>query len=91
MTKYVIGTVSGLDVPLTPRSAGTRSMSAYLTGLTMEELQKLRDEVLDATVEDIRSLAPYISAVLEKGSLCVVGNEEKINAEAALFDKVSSV
>ena len=36
-------------------------------------------------------LAPYISAVLEKGSLCVVGNEEKINAEAALFDKVSSV
>ena len=91
MTKYVIGTVSGLDVPLTPRSAGTRSMSAYLTGLTMEELQKLRDEVLDATAEDIRSLAPYISAVLEKGSLCVVGNEEKINAEAALFDKVSSV
>ena len=91
MTKYVIGTISGLDTPLTPRSAGARSMTAYLTGTTQEEIQKIRDEVLRAQVEDIRALAPYIEAILEKGAVCVVGNEEKINAEKAIFDSISAL
>ena len=91
MTKYVIGTVSGMDTPLTPRSAGMRSMSAYLTKTTLEDIQKIRDEVLSATAEDIRSLAPYVSAVLEKDCVCVLGNEEKINAGSDLFDRIAAV
>lgn len=88
MTKYVIGTISGIDTPLTPRSAGMRSLHAYLTGNTLEEIQKTRDEILACQVEDIRALVPYMEAILNKGVLCVVGNEEKIGADADLFDEV---
>ena len=91
MTKYVIGTVSGLDMPLTPRSAGVRSMNAYITGTTLEELQEIRDRILAADVQDIRALAPYMEAILENSAVCVIGNEEKIRSEKELFDVVSAV
>jgi Zn-dependent M16 (insulinase) family peptidase len=34
MTKYIIGTVSGMDTPLTPYQEGIRSFSAYMSGIT---------------------------------------------------------
>lgn len=91
MTKYVIGTISNLDAPLTPSVKGSRGLSAYLSGVTEERMQTERDQVLQATKEDIRALAAYVRAVLQTGSFCVVGNEEKIEANRAMFGEVSSL
>lgn len=85
MTKYVIGTMSDLDTPLTPSMKGARSLTAYLSGYGDEEIQKERDEVLNVTVEDIRGLADYIQAMLDGNNLCVVGNEDEIRASGDLF------
>ena len=57
MTKYVIGTISNLDAPLTPSVKGSRGLSAYLSGVTEEMMQTERDQILGATKEDIRALA----------------------------------
>ena len=43
MMKYIIGTVSELDTPLTPRAEGRRSSQAWLTDITFEQIQKERD------------------------------------------------
>ena len=43
-------------------------MSAYLSHVSNEMLQKERDQVLDAQAEDIRKLAGIVSAVLKTGS-----------------------
>ena len=91
MTKYVIGTVSGLDTPLTPRMSGVRSMTAYMNGTTVEMAQETRNQILDATQEDVRALAPYIEAILGKGALCVVGNEEKIQTEKEIFGNIAAL
>lgn len=91
MTKYVIGTVSNLDAPLTPSIRGSRGLSAYLSGVTEEMMQQERDQVLDATQEDIRALAPLVRAVLDTGSFCVVGNEEKIESNREMFGKVENL
>ena len=91
MTKYVIGTISGMDTPLTPSARGARGLSAYLSGVTEEMMQKERDQVLDADRDDIRALAGQVRAILETGSLCVVGNEEKIEANRGMFGEVSNL
>ncbi len=91
MTKYVIGTISNLDTPLTPSIKGSRGLSAYLSGVTEEMQQEERDQVLNATREDIRALADLVRAVLATGSFCVVGNEEKIEANRAMFGEVSNL
>lgn len=85
MTKYVIGTMSELDTPLTPSLKGARSLTAYLSGYGDEEIQKERDEVLKVTVDDIRALADYIKAMLDGDNICVVGNEEEIRNNDSLF------
>ena len=91
MTKYVIGTISNLDAPLTPSVKGSRGLSAYLSGVTEEMIQTERDQILGAAKEDIRALAAQVRAVLATGSFCVVGNEEKIEANRGMFGEVSSL
>ena len=88
MTKYVIGTISDIDTPLTPSLKGSRGLSAWYSGVTDEMLKKEREEILNATVEDIRALAPITKAVLETGAVCVVGNEDKIKADRELFKEI---
>lgn len=86
MVKYIIGTISDMDVPLTPSMAGHRSFSAFLTGITEDRIRKEREEVLSCKVEDIRKLADYIQAVLDEEAVCVVGNEALLKKEEALFN-----
>ena len=88
MTKYIIGTVSDLDVPLDPAAKGSRSLNAYFTGITVEELQQERDEILNATQEQIRELAPLMRAILADDCICVIGNEEKIREAEELFGTI---
>ena len=85
MTKYIIGTVSEMDTPLTPSAAGSRSMSAWLTHAAEEDFQRMRDEVLTATPADIRALAAGIRELLSENSFCTIGNENKIEKEKKLF------
>jgi Zn-dependent M16 (insulinase) family peptidase len=85
MTQYIIGAISDMDIPMNPSALGLFSLSAYMTGVTQEMLQKERDELLVTTQEDIRSLADYIDAFVSENHLCVVGNTEKIKEEAGLF------
>lgn len=91
MTKYVIGTISELDTPLTPSIKGSRGLSAYLSGVTEEMLQKERDEILAATQEDICALAPLVEELLKTNALCVVGNEEQVKAQAEMFGTVENL
>jgi hypothetical protein len=85
MTKYIIGTISALDTPLNPAAAGARSLTAWMSKITFDQIQKERDEVLSADAKGIRELAPYMEAILAAQCLCVIGNEEKINENKNMF------
>lgn len=91
MTKYIIGTFSALDTPMNPEAKGSRSLSAYLEGITYEQIQKERNEILNAQLEDIRRLADLVEAVLKKDSICVIGNENMIKESAGLFENVEKL
>jgi Zn-dependent M16 (insulinase) family peptidase len=91
VTKYIIGTFSTLDTPLTPQSRGKRSLSMYLAGISEADLQKERDEVLNVTIEDIRALHKIVKAIFDAGNICVIGNEGKIAENKDLFKEVKSL
>ncbi|MDD6353436.1 MAG: insulinase family protein [Lachnospiraceae bacterium] len=91
MTKYIIGTFSALDTPMNPEAKGSRSLSAYLEGITYEQIQKERNEILNAQPEDIRRLADLVEAVLKKDSICVIGNENMIKESSGLFENVEKL
>ena len=88
MTKYIIGTISGKDVPRTPKMQGAISKNAWFCGVTEEMAQKERDEILNADSVSMQALAPLIEAVLLNDAICVVGSEPAVNKEKELFDNV---
>ena len=91
MTKYIIGTISGKDVPRTPQMQGSISKTAYFCGITEEMVQKERDQILHADVEDIRNLAPLVEAILSDDAVCVVGSETAIEKEREIFKEIKSL
>lgn len=88
MMKYIIGTVSDLDTPMPPRAKGRRSCNAWLTGVTFEDVQRERDEILAADEEKVRKAADTVSAVLADGYICALGSEGKIEQAEDMFDTI---
>ena len=90
MTKYIIGTISNIDQPMTPATKGERSMNLYMNKVSAEMIKKERAQILDAAQEDIRALAKVAKAVLAADQLCVIGGEEKIEEDKELFGEVTN-
>lgn len=91
MTQYVIGAISDLDVPMNPAAKGLFALSAYMTGVTEETLQRERNEILGAEPEDIRALSEYIKAFMSDNFFCVVGNAGRIREEEKKFLKIENL
>ncbi len=91
MTKYIIGAISDMDTPLNPSAKGSRSLTAYLAHESYEDIQRERDEVLHTDETDIRDMARYVEAVMKQNLLCVLGGEEIIEEQKALFDHIENL
>lgn len=89
MTKYIIGTMSNIDQPMTPVSKGERSMNLYMNKVSAEMIREERNQILDATQDDIRSLYRVAEAVLKADQICVIGGEEKIEENKEIFGTVT--
>ena len=76
---------------MTPSTKGERSMNLYMNKVDSSIIYKERNEILDATAEDIRNLADIVEAVLSDNCFCVVGNEEKIEEQKALFGETRAI
>jgi Zn-dependent M16 (insulinase) family peptidase len=91
MTKYIIGTVSQLDAPLTPSMKGERATANYISGVTQEAIQQERDEVLGTTQADMRAMADILNGAMKQQHLCVLGNETKLRQNADVFGALVEV
>ncbi|MGI6585623.1 MAG: insulinase family protein [Lutisporaceae bacterium] len=91
MTKYIIGTISKLDLPLTPFMKGERAIENYMRKITQEDLQKEREEILGTREQDIRELSDMIFELMKRQSYCVLGSEAKIKGNRELFGSLIEV
>lgn len=91
MTKYIIGAIGSMDIPMEPSAKGARSFNCYLMGITEEELQRERDELLATNQETIRGLADLIHSVTEEKLICAVGGETKLKESEGQFKQLRSI
>ncbi|MEG0307909.1 MAG: insulinase family protein [Clostridium sp.] len=90
MLKYIIGTISELDMPLTPSMAGDTAISYYIRGISNEDRQRERTEILNTNVKDINGFSKLISDVMEKDFIVVLGNDSKIKNDKELFKELKN-
>lgn len=91
MTKYIIGTMSGIDAPLTPSMKGERAAEYYIRNISFEDLQREREEILKANKEDIKALSKLVGESMKQNRHCTLGNEGKIKQNKELFDTLVNV
>lgn len=91
MRKYIIGTMSSLDLPMTPALRGPRAMGMYFSGAKLEDKVEFRKQVIACKPEDIVALADVVESVLNDNHICTMGNEQKIKNAGNVFDNIVSL
>lgn len=77
LEQAIVGAVGDLDQPMTPDSKGFRSLSWYLTGVTTEQRQAYRDQMLSTKYEDFVALGKRLGESQLK--VAVFGSADAIN------------
>lgn len=88
MESFIIGAIGDLDQPLNAAGKGSLAVRNYICGITSEDIQRERDELLSSTLEDVKAFTDMIKKGMEENYCCVVGNELKINENKNIFDRV---
>lgn len=91
MRKYIIGTMSSLDLPMTPALRGPRAMGMYFSGAKLEVKVEFRKQVIACKPEDIVALADVVEPVLNDNHICTMGNEQKIKDAGNVFGNIVSL
>ena len=81
ITRYIIGTFSGIDRPLSVREKAARSMANYLMGTDFERIRRERHEMIDTTAEQLREDAAAIAAATEHSFRCTLGNARVVREQ----------
>ena len=88
LKKYVIGTISGMDTPLTNSMLLERACIMALKEITDDMRQKERLEVIDVTNKDINNLAPLVKNVLKQNYYCIVGSRAVLDNNKGIFTEI---
>lgn len=83
---FIVAGVSGMDAPVKPRALGRRLDAARLSGRTPEWRRRIRTEMLQTTVDDVRALAGPLAKLGDARGMCVFGGREQIEASGLDLD-----
>ncbi|MBP2644952.1 MAG: Peptidase associated domain protein [Firmicutes bacterium] len=86
--KYIIGTMSRLDAPLTAAQKGEQATVRYIRRVSQAELQQEREEVLATQTGQLNQFAPLIHKAMQQNYLCVIGSEQKVHAAQEVFKRI---
>ena len=88
MTKYIIGTMAGLDPVQTVSMKGAAACEALESGTECDYLTRISREVLKVKPEDVRAAAVVLTEAMSEPFVCCVGSETKIKENADKFDNL---
>lgn len=91
MRKYIIGTISSLDMPMSSATKAKVAAIRYITGVSHQTLQKDRDEILNTDISKIKSYSNMLKDIMSQNNIAVIGNENNINQNSKLFDNLNTV
>lgn len=91
LEKYIIGTISGRDVPLSAALSANSADSMYFSRLTQEDIQKEREEILGTTEEKLKAMADMVAEAMNQRMLCVIGSEDAVRKAEDVFTSIQYI
>ncbi len=91
MSKQIIGSIANIDIPLTPRGRIDTSVHFYYANITPDYRLRVRTELLNTKVEDVKAQADNFRKALETGARVTVGSNAKIQEDKEFFDTIENI
>ncbi|VAI49572.1 unnamed protein product [Triticum turgidum subsp. durum] len=91
LTKAIIGTIGDVDSYQLPDAKGYSSLMRYLLGITEEERQQRREEILATSVKDFKEFADAVEMINDNGVVVAVASPDDVeaaNKEKSLFSDI---
>jgi Zn-dependent M16 (insulinase) family peptidase len=82
LTKAIIGAIGELDAYQLPDAKGYTSMVRYLLGITDEERQQLRDQVLETTEQDFHAFGETLQKIGPDAAVVILGSSGAVKTAA---------
>ena len=89
--QFIIGAMNSLCRPRPEYIKGMMQIRRELSGLTAEQAELTRKQIISATVDDVKALVPFIREWLNGATETVIGGEQKIRQSAVEFDSVKAL
>jgi len=78
LSKAIIGAIGALDAPQSVYGKGSMALRRHMLGVTLEDRQIWRDQVLGTTADDFVNFAERLDKLIDSGSVAVVASEGAI-------------
>ncbi len=88
---FKIGVFSNLDLPLHNKFKGEKALFSYLKKENKADLDKIRKEIIDCDLLEIKELAGCFKEALESGVVCVIGTNADIDNKKELFNEIKDL
>ena len=86
---YIIGTMSGFDVPAsTPLTIDVADLN-FLNGATKKTKIEIKKQIMSTKIEDIKAMSKIFETLKDGSSEYTIGNSDKINEYK--FDKIKNI
>lgn len=87
LKQHIIGAINKKDRPVMPSAKGKTALHRFLQGITYEDIQRHRWEILSADTASIRRLSVLFEG--EKRNLCTFGGTKP--SDLKMFDKTETI
>lgn len=91
LTNYIISTMNQFDPPITPAQYASLAISRHLTNLREKDLEKLKEEAISTTPEDIKNYAQMFKDSLNHKYYAVLGSKDLIDGSKRKYEKVLKI
>ena len=88
---FIVATVAKIDAPVKAREVVRRQMGDHFSGRTTADRRRVRQQVVEASAQDVQALAPVLGEAIGKGAVCVFGNRGILEGAKADLELVSLV
>lgn len=91
LEKNIIGTMSEIERPLSASDKGLKAFVMHQVGRTTEDIVRLKEEIIQTNLADLRALAPEFAEVLADRAVVVIGNQTAIDQAKDQFQVIEKL
>lgn len=85
---YKIGTINDFDTDVKNSEINELALKYYFNNVSNEDILKQKNEILTATLQNIKDYAVILEKGIKKANICTIGDEVTINNNINVFKTV---